>query len=233
LARLDDLKTFYRILALLHDRAGGYRTLANSNRRMNWPPRGVYFFFEHGEARTHSGGGLRVVRVGTHAVSIGSCTTLWQRLSQHRGPITTGAGNHRGSVFRELVGQAISVRSPGVYPVSWGDGYSAPRETRDLELGLEREVSRHIRGMPFLWLAVEDDPSRESQRSYVERNAIALLSNWRTPGNDALDPPSPGWLGRHCPSEQVKVSGLWNRHWVDGAYAPKFLEALDHLVNRM
>ena len=29
-------------------------------------------------------------------------------------------------------------------------------------------------------------------RGYIERNAIALLSNY---GKPAIDPPSPGWLG--------------------------------------
>jgi hypothetical protein len=33
--------------------------------------------------------------------------------------------------------------------------------------------------MPFLWLAADDDPGPSSQRAYIERNAIALLSKFR------------------------------------------------------
>jgi hypothetical protein len=40
------------------------------------PKRGVYFFFEDGEVASGSDGNLRVVRVGTHAVSNGSRSTL-------------------------------------------------------------------------------------------------------------------------------------------------------------
>ena len=60
---------------------------------------------------------------------------------------------------------------------TWGIGCAAQREVRDGELALERAVSKVIRAMPFLWLAVDDEPGPQSQRGYIERNAIALLSN--------------------------------------------------------
>ena len=85
----------------------GFPQLRACHGRMPWPRRGVYFFFEEGEVRSDSGSGPRVVRVGTHALTDRSKTTLWNRLAQHRGVARSGGGNHRGSVFRLLVGQAL------------------------------------------------------------------------------------------------------------------------------
>src|SRR3954447_21389328 len=102
----ESLDQFYLLLRELADRYGGYRTLASCNGRMRWPERGVYFFFEPEEKRDD--GDLRVVRVGTHALTSSSSTTLWNRLSQHRGHVggsRPGGGNHRGSVFRLHVGE--------------------------------------------------------------------------------------------------------------------------------
>jgi hypothetical protein len=58
-----------------------------------------------------------IVRVGTHALETGSQTTLWKRLSQHRGQARSGSGNHRGSIFRLIVGTALIHNAPG-FPVS-------------------------------------------------------------------------------------------------------------------
>jgi hypothetical protein len=73
--RLDDLRKFY----------------GSCSGRMKWPQRGVYFFRELGEERADSGGGPRVVRVGTHALKENGSTILWTRLSQHRGRVSSGA----------------------------------------------------------------------------------------------------------------------------------------------
>src|SRR6202000_3400907 len=107
---------------------------------------------EPGEQRTHSGDGLRVVRIGTHGVSAGSKTTLWNRLSQHRGVGGGAGGNHRGSVFRLLIGAAIGARDEKLAVATWGKGQSAPKDVREAEEDLEREVSRHVGSMPFLWV---------------------------------------------------------------------------------
>jgi len=99
----------YEILRDLEDRLGGCRRLSECDGKMDWPKRGVYFFFEIGEERT-TGRGLRVVRVGTHALKRGSRPTLWDRLRAHRGTLKgrhAGGGNHRGSIFRLHVGTAI------------------------------------------------------------------------------------------------------------------------------
>ncbi|HTV26286.1 MAG TPA: hypothetical protein VMF32_00715 [Xanthobacteraceae bacterium] len=105
MSRYDDLLRFYDLLARLEEKIGGARVLSDCSGRMNWPQRGVYFFFEPGELRSDTGNGPRVVRVGTHALTDTSRTTLWKRLSQHRGTGNAGGGNHRGSIFRLLIGR--------------------------------------------------------------------------------------------------------------------------------
>src|SRR5690606_41344613 len=102
MSRRSDLDRLYRILEDLAQRIGGPYRLDDPRVRRLVPTRGVYFFFEPGEFR-EDGQTPRVVRVGTHAVSTGSRTTLWQRLAAHRGRTGgrhPGGGNHRGSIFR-------------------------------------------------------------------------------------------------------------------------------------
>ena len=227
-SRVDDLARFYRALERLEPAVGGMRSLSGCDGSMQWPVRGVYFFFETGEGRSHSGSGLRVVRVGTHAVSSGARTTLWKRLSQHRGVMSTGSGNHRGSVFRLLVGTALMERNPGCGTETWGFRRPGTEDSRARERELEGLVSRVIGGMPLLWLCVDDPAGPASLRRYIERNVIALLSNH---GREALDPPSDGWLGLDCPKETVQRSGLWNQRHVELAHDRDFLPALERLVD--
>ncbi len=222
--RLNDLRCFYEILDSLEKKLGGKRKLETCNGRMDWPVRGVYFFFENGENRTDSGTGLRVVRVGTHALKYGSKTTLWDRLSQHQGNLNNGGGNHRGSIFRLHVGTALvkkEVYSESIYK-TWGVGSNASREVRQTEIPLEKAVSQHIRQMPFLWLAVEDETGPDSLRGVIERNSIALLSNYNYP-NQPLDSPSDSWLGNFAKKNEISRSGLWNVNHVVEKYDPTFL----------
>jgi hypothetical protein len=228
-SRTSDLQTFYGLLGSLAERVGGARTLAACSGRLGWPRRGVYFFMEDGEVRSDSGTGPRIVRVGTHALMEGSGTKLWRRLSQHRGQQKTGGGNHRGSIFRLIVGTAVMARNGHDLP-SWGHGRNAPADVRAGESALECEVSKVICAMPFLWLAIDDEPGAESLRGYIERNAIALLSNF---DKEPLDPPSTGWLGHSCNRELVRKSGLWNQNHVDEAYDPAFLGRFDRFVSEM
>jgi len=229
MTRLDDLHRFYRILNDLEHRLGGARRLSECNGRLEWPRRGVYFFMEPGELRSDTGTGQRVVRIGTHAVRQGSRTRLWNRLSQHRGQARSGGGNHRGSIFRLIVGNGLMARDGHQLP-SWGKDSTAPAAIRAAEIELEREVSNVLGAMPLLWLAVDDDAGKESLRGYIERNAIALLSNYR---KEPLDPASEGWLGRHCDRERVRESGLWNSNHVDERYDPAFLDRLTQAVTTM
>jgi hypothetical protein len=64
------------------------------------PKRGVYFFLEPGEFRVANPNLPRVVRVGTHAVSAGSKSTLRGRLKQHLGT-QAGGGRWCGGLFHE------------------------------------------------------------------------------------------------------------------------------------
>src|SRR5262245_19918112 len=105
--RLDDLMRFYELTGKLSEAVGSARLFAECNGRLGWPRRGVYFFMEAGEVRADTGSGPRVVRVGTHALKTGSGTSLWNRLSQHRGQARSGGGNHRGSIFPLIVGTAL------------------------------------------------------------------------------------------------------------------------------
>lgn len=224
--RLKHLRRFYSLMDRLRDRLCGPRLLAECTGRMGWPTRGVYFFMEEGETRTDSGGGLRIVRVGTHALKVGSKTKLWTRLSQHRGQ-KDGGGNHRGSIFRLIVGTALIQRHRYHYP-SWGAGNNASASIRASEVTLENEVSRVVGAMPFLWLDVDDSSGSDSLRGIIERNSIALLSNYGAP---SLDPPSENWLGRYCDRERVRKSGIWNQNHVDESYDPAFLDVLDRLIS--
>lgn len=232
--RLHDLQQFYAILGLLEHKLGGMRSLADCNGRMCWPLRGVYFFFESGEIRRESGAGLRIVRVGTHALTSTSQTTLWQRLSQHRGVNQTGGGNHRGSIFRRHVGAALIRRDNWSDQIAgtWGQGSSRPTMITHAEQPLERTVSHYIGQMPFLWLEVDDAPSATSLRGVIERNSIALLSNFNASDNP-LDPASPGWLGHWADRDTIRQSGLWNVNHVDEVYDPIFLDILEKVVSRI
>jgi hypothetical protein len=111
---------------------------------------------------------------------------------------------------------------------TWGDRTSsASAVVRARELALEREVSRRIGAMRCLCLRVDDGAGPGSERGYIERNAIALLSNF---GKEPIDPPSTGWLGHHCTRPRVRASGLWNANHVDETYDPAFLDRLETLV---
>jgi hypothetical protein len=227
--RLHGLVRFYELLSTLENRIGGARLLGQCHGRMPWPARGVYFFREPGQERSDSGSGPRIVRVGTHALTSGSSTTLWNRLSQHRGQQASGGGNHRGSIFRLLVGSTL----PEAATVStWGVGSNASREVRGLEHALERDVSSLIGAMSVLWLAVDDAPGPDSLRGYIERNSIGLLSNL---AKDALDRPSPAWRGHRCVRGKalVRDSGLWNQNHVEQGHNAGFLDVLENLIAKV
>ncbi len=228
--RADDLRTFYSVLAELGRRIGGSRVLRDCDGRMSWPTRGVYFFSENGQKRTDSGAGNRIVRVGTHALKKGSGATLWNRLSQHRGTKRTPGGHHRVSIFRLHVGTALQRQHPELSYPSWGKGSSSTSATRQMERPMEAMVSECIGAMPLLWLPLDDSSGPESERGYIERNSIALLSNFRRRG---LDEPAPQWLGTRCASERVSHSGLWNSNHVDEKPDAPFLERLEQLVGRV
>ena len=238
MGRLRDLVRFYDLLDRLSQQIGAPRLLAQSTGRHGWPQRGVYFFFEPDEMRRESGTGPRVVRVGTHAVTAVSRTTLWNRLSQHRGNAGSKGGNHRGSVFRKLVGAALQAKAAAPAVQSWGHKQDVRQAALSLGLSLETlqaeehpvevAVSQYIGRMPFLWVAVPDMPGAGSDRSTIERGAISLLSNWDRP---PLDPPSEMWLGLLSDRDRVGGSGLWNVRHVGEDHNPAFLQVLEERIH--
>lgn len=237
MSRPADLTRLYALLDRLEVSLGGKRRLVDCNGRLGWPQRGVYFFFEPGEVRSDTGTGPRVVRVGTHALTTGSRATLWQRLSQHRGSNRTGGGNHRGSIFRLLVGTAIKGRDGLTEPISWGRKAGRARAAEELERSLavlrrqeavlEAAATTYIGQMFVLWVGIDDPSDFNSDRGQIERNAIALLSNL---GKAPVDPSSAGWLGQYCDRELVRRSGLWNNNHVAEPYDATFLKTLDQHV---
>jgi hypothetical protein len=235
--KTDSINRFYDILQVLENKVGGCRRLSECHGDMNWPQRGVYFFFERGEMRTQ-GSRMRVVRVGTHALKRDSRTTLWDRLRAHRGTLggeRAGGGNHRGSIFRLHVVTAILKRE-GLEKqyATWGVGSWAKKKIRKLEYPVEKKVSSYIGLMPFLWLEVDDAPGPQSERAYIERNSINILSNYGKLETESAHTPSDSWLGRCCRNALVQESGLWNVDHVTETYVdPSFLERLENLVQNM
>ena len=225
-----DVDRFYSLLKRLADVPGQGRPLRELPPRSMLPERGVYFFLEPGELRTASPSVQRVVRVGTHAVSFGSKATLRKRLKAHLGT-RTGGGNHRGSVFRLHVGTALLARDET--PVTtWGVGSAAPPEFRNsetiraAEAACEQRVSEYIGAMPVLWVNIPDEAGPESERAFIEQNAIALLSNQFVP----IDSASEKWLGRFSPRQEIRDSALWNLNYVTNAADPLFLDKLESFV---
>ena len=149
----------------------------------------------------------------------------------------SGGGNHRGSIFRLLVGQALLATGGIPGSTSWGVKSTAADASASLgidratlvsaEAPVEQAVSAYLRTLPFLWVSVDDEPSPDSQRGFIERNAIGLLSNY---GRAALDPPSAGWLGHASNRARVRGSGLWNQQHVDATYDPTFLSTFEMMI---
>ena len=226
----DNLERFYSLLARLADAPGQGRPLCELPARSSLPERGVYFFLEPGERRAANPSVLRVVRVGTHAVSSGSKSTLYGRLKAHLGT-RAGGGNHRGSIFRLHVGAALLARD-GIPVTTWGVGSSAPPSVRNsataraAEAACEKRVSEYIGAMSVLWVHVSDEASPQSARAFIERNAIALLSNQFAP----IDSASPGWLGGVSLRPEIRDSALWNLNYVTKLYDPLFLDSLESFV---
>ena len=82
------------------------------------------------------------------------------------------------------------------------------------------------RAMSVLWIDVPDKPGSQSDRAFIERNAIALLSNQFA----RIDGASESWLGRFSPRREIRDSGLWNLKYVADVCDPTFLEKLESFV---
>ncbi len=201
------------------------RRLKYSHGRMKWPDQGVYFFFEETEVRQNNTS--RVVRLGTHAISSGSKATLWKRLRTHRGT-QKGTGNHRSSVFRELIGRALIIYNELNYPFWEEKKENISESVKEAEIPLEIQVSEIIGSMPFLCLQVIGNSHKDNFRAYIETNSIALLSNINK--DQVIDPASKTWLGLYSGDTEVIESGLWNSNDTEKNYDPSFLDTIEEMI---
>lgn len=230
----DPLEQLYQTLADLREQIHGPYYLDDVDGTLDWPDRGVYFFFSpNSDLRTMSPADWRLSRIGTVGVSEGSSNTLWNRLRQHRGNVRgkyADGGNHRGSIFRLHVGRAL-IEKHGwhdQYP-HWGEQNPDAETTavREQEHDLEQQVSAYIRDLPFLWVDVPGEPGPDADRAVIEQNLIALVSHHRrTAGPSDLD-----WLGYHSEKSEVYQSGLWNVRHVSDLFDPTAIDLLDDHVS--
>jgi hypothetical protein len=185
------------------------RTLDNITRK-NLPEKGVYFFFEPNEIRQDNKS-ERVVRIGTHAAIANSNATLYDRLYNHKGSRDL-TGNHRGSVFRKLIGYSL-LNKDGLNHPHWGD--KSKRGDKQIKLSekpLEKIVSTYLHTLRFTVLEIPGPSSKDNDRAFIEDNTIALLSNFNRP---IIDKCSKNWLGLFSKDNEVLCSGLWNSNCVD------------------
>lgn len=221
------LLRFDALIRLLSHHQKRGRRLAGSSGRQDWPTRGIYLVTEP----VGNGGRDRVTRVGTHAVSAGSRTTLWNRISTHRGGLA-GGGSHRSSIFRAHIGRALMRRHPDAgAPGTWGVGQSAGPEIRQPEHVWEELVSRAIGDMRMLWLDIPDSAGPRSDRAYLERNIIGLLSRATLAGARSM--PDRQWLGHDSTDWRIAISGLWNLDYLFDRPDTRFLDVLEVYVHAM
>lgn len=189
------------------------------------PRRGVYVFLDPREPnflQLHP----RIVRIGTHGVSRGSMATLRGRLRNHLGP-GTEIGNHRGSVFRLHLGRAMLEEGGGRSRLpSWGEGQDAAPDIKAAEVDLELAVTRYLQQLEVAFIAIDDEPTKDSLRAKVEAQLIALCSE----GLLTIDYPAADWLGLRSPVAQIKQSGLWNVRGVGGRYEPASAGAVGSIL---
>jgi hypothetical protein len=146
------------------------------------------------------------VRIGTHGVSSGSKATLRDRLRTHFGT-GGGLGNHRASVFRLHVGEAL-IRKNNLrerFP-NWGKGQAVERSIIGTERELERRVSEYISELQLQCIEVPDTANKNSARSKIERLSIALFTERLVP----VELPSRNWLGLYSAHDVIVRTGLWN-----------------------
>ena len=218
------LQEMYSILAV---RRSAIYQFKDFDKLFTTPPRGLYIFFDGDEYSSLSEHVPRIVRIGTHGVSMGSKSTLRQRLRAHFGT-QKGLGNHRSSVFRLHVGQSIIARDRlnAKFP-NWGKGQSASSEIRKSEDELEIKVSSYIRHLHFCCIPIADDSGPTSQRATIEKNLIGLLTEDRV----LFDKPHHGWLGSYSTRSEISSSGLWNVNHTFKKMQDDFLQRPESLLN--
>ncbi len=226
--RIDEINRFYELLNKLENKIGGKYLLPDCNAQMNWPRKSIYFFFEEGQVRDKKRE-KRVVSIG-YTKGKEERDTLWACLRKHRGTVAgkyAGGGNHRDSNLRLHLGSSL-INRDGIDCLSWGKRFKANAEIRAAEYSLEKMVSQKVNSMPFIWLGLDSRTGTRDFARFMEKNVIALLSNY---GKAPVDGPSSTWLGNYCVNPFVQRSGLWNVEYVSERYTPAFMEEFRKLVN--
>lgn len=223
--RFHDLKILYALISKIRHSKKSF--LLRDLSKIKLPQRGVYIFIDLKE-KNFLGESGRIVRIGTHAVSEGSKSTLKNRLKNHLGH-NDGTGNHRGSIFRLHVGRALIEKEKLTHRFkSWGEGQHAPNEIIESEKEHEKRVSEYLRELEVVILNIEDIPSKNSLRALVESQLIALCSENLQP----IDSSTESWLGRYSPMESIVKSGLWNLRDVARKYEPKSAGSVNDIYFR-
>lgn len=228
-AQIDYLKyqktaNVYRLYSridTLVSQTDGIRLFRECNSKMYWPKKGVYLFVDYNEFSPVSANIPKIVRVGTHGVSSGSKTCLWDRLKTHQG-LKNGGGSHRSSVFRLHVGNAL-IKRDGIQCSTWALGQNASKEVRFSEQYLEKMVSEYIGDLGVIFIDINDESSSQSLRAFVESNLIAVLSTI----NYSMDFSSPDWLGYFSNKSEIRGSSLWNINATSAKLSPDFFTQLD------
>lgn len=204
-ARVDCAGNMYEIFEMCA-RQNGIHSFSKFAETDSIPRQGVYFIFDPREETKFSKILPRIVRIGTHAVSMGSKSTLRTRLRAHFGQ-GDGTGNHRASIFRLHIGNALIERHQlrGKFP-NWGVGMAASPQIRLDERSMEIEVSKYIGGLLFTYMSIGDRASPLSARAVVEKSTINFLTADGVP----LEAHSKEWLGASSAVEEIRGMGLWN-----------------------
>jgi hypothetical protein len=181
------------------------------------PLNGIYFFYEEGETWGHGGDRARIVRIGAHRGQ----DRLPARISEHflldenRMAFNCDMPKPADrSIFRLNIGRALLNRAHDPYLGVWEINF-IPKQNRerfrhlrdiDKERESEREVTRLLRSaFAFRVVAVDDAKLRRGS----ERSVVGTIAQC------ALCIPSPGWLGRHSPKDEIRDSGLWQVQYLE------------------
>jgi hypothetical protein len=83
--------------------------------------------------------------------------------------------------------------------------------------------------MRVLWLEIPDEPGPLSDRAYVEKGSIGLLSRVAV-----LRPTkSEQWLGNWSASNKISTSGLWNLNYLYSKPDSALVDVIDRYVEAL
>jgi hypothetical protein len=128
------------------------------------------------------------------------------------------------------VGEALMRRDPSLAVSSWDSDRPNDASMRIAEKQHEAQVSDYLGQTSLLFLPIDDQPGSDSLRGLIERNTIALLSNYVAPSGIE---PNQSWLGLQSGRDKVRRSGLWNQRHVDETHDPAFLGMFEGLIERI